>query len=62
MSEAYIPGPEHKPFYVTDDNFRVWTTDREGHFICASPGYATYRGDLRGVEHFIERMRRELKK
>lgn len=57
---AYIPS--HEPFHTTEDGFRVWETNRANHYICASPGYATYRGDMTGVARFIERFRIELKR
>lgn len=56
---SYIPKSSHLPFHTTEDGFRVWESEeREGHFICNSPGYLTYRGDLVGVGRFIERCRR----
>lgn len=58
MAAPYIPS--YAPFHTTEDGFRVYETNREGHYICASPGYATYNGDMKGVVRFIERFRREL--
>lgn len=59
MAEPYVPAGA--PFHVTEDGFRVWESEREGRFICCSPGYATYRGDMGGVVRFIDRFRLELK-
>ena len=54
---SYVPS--YAPFNVTKDGFRVWEGSVEGRFICASPGYAHYRGDMKGVVRFIERTRLE---
>lgn len=56
---SYIPS--HEPFHTTEDSFRVWESDTEGRFICASPTATTYRGDMHGVVRFIERQRARLR-
>lgn len=53
--DRYIP--EHKPFHVEADGFRVWETTT-GFLVCNNNNGQTYRGDLKGVVKFIERERR----
>ncbi len=49
--------PSYAPFHITEDGFRVYETAVEGRFVCATPGYLTYRGTMKGVVGFIERQR-----